>query len=97
MSTTSKGHRAEMRPSSAPGLGALVRCPECHSAELEVVLDDCDVNFYCAACSRCWHLELNRVVRIDPATCYGCAHKSECAPRFAADHSTGVAASPVGV
>ncbi|MCZ7536810.1 MAG: hypothetical protein M5T61_13525 [Acidimicrobiia bacterium] len=84
------------RPVSAPRLGTLVRCPECHSTELEVVLDGCNVNFYCASCIRCWHIELNRVVRIDPATCYGCAHVNECSARFASDHRAEIESSPVG-
>jgi len=64
----------------------LSRCPECHSVDLEAVIDGAGVNFFCRACARCWHLELNRVIRVDPATCAGCGHAGECTERFAADH-----------
>lgn len=69
-------------------LTTLSRCPECHYADLEVILDGTGVNFYCPACSRCWHLELNRVIRVDPATCSGCTHAPDCTKRFAADHES---------
>jgi len=73
-------------------LTALPRCPVCHTPDLEVVLDGSGVNFHCTGCVRCWHLELNRVIRIDPATCSGCAHARACTDRFATDHDT----TPVG-
>lgn len=66
--------------------GGLLRCPECHSAALEPVQDGEWVNFWCTVCERCWHVELNRVIRIDPATCGGCERAPECTARYAADH-----------
>ena len=85
----------EVQHPRSAGFGGLARCPECHSADLEAVLDGTGVNFFCTGCARCWHLELNRVVRIDPATCYGGGHAPECASRFAAAHAADHAATPV--
>jgi len=69
-------------------LTTLSRCPACHAPDLEVILDGTGVNFYCTSCFRCWHLELNRVIRVDPATCSGCIHACACSERFAADHDS---------
>lgn len=67
-------------------LGSISRCPSCHSADLRAVVDGESANFSCNACHRCWHVELNWVMRVDPATCTGCDTPVECAARFAADH-----------
>lgn len=68
------------------GTTALARCPACHSRELEPVADGESVNFFCNECARCWHLELNRVVRIDPSTCARCEHLLACAQQYDTDH-----------
>ena len=34
------------------------KCSSCGSEELEAVSDGELTNFFCAACHRCWHVEL---------------------------------------
>jgi ferredoxin len=63
----------------------LPTCPTCGSTRLTTVLDFEDVQLFCEDCSRCWHVELNRVHRVDPNTCSHCAHFGKCAAVFAAD------------
>jgi hypothetical protein len=69
-------------PSSAEpaGVGALTRCPVCAGA-LAAVSDGDTTNFLCRRCGRCWHVELGRVSRVDPASCPGCPHEAECRAR----------------
>lgn len=67
-------------------IGSISRCPACGSADLRTVVDGESANFSCGSCHRCWHVELNWVMRVDPSTCAGCPTPVECAERFAADH-----------
>jgi hypothetical protein len=62
--------------------GPLDDCPACGGHELTAVVDREDVNFLCADCGRCWHVELARVHRVDPFTCGGCPHREECLARY---------------
>jgi len=68
-------------------------CPKCDSAKLVPVRDGNDVNFLCLECSRCWHVELGRVWRVDPGTCERCEHFGRCAKVFATDHQQGESAA----
>jgi hypothetical protein len=67
----------------------LPHCPACGSAQLEPVVEREleEVHFLCRDCSRCWHVELGRVTRVVPPTCYGCPQHDRCAPVYEADHS----------
>lgn len=75
------------RPSPRPSLGTLDRCPVCGGGDLDAVSDGESVNFRCRRCDRCWHVELNRVTRVDPDTCGGCPRRDGCRARFAADRA----------
>jgi hypothetical protein len=80
--------REDTSPSAHLFARPLRHCPGCGSERLEAVIDveGESVNFLCADCGRCWHVELGYVQRVDPASCGGCPHHPECAEVFAADH-----------
>lgn len=67
-------------------IGSISRCPACRSTDLRTVIDGESANFSCGDCYRCWHVELNWVIRVDPTTCAGCRTFVQCAERFMADH-----------
>jgi len=56
----------------------VLTCPECGRDVMEAVSDGEMTNFRCVGCGMCWHIELGWVNRVDPATCPGCEHRSEC-------------------
>ncbi len=59
-------------------MSRMFACPGCGSEELEAVSDGELTNFFCAACHRCWHVELGWFHRMDPSTCLGCPHAVDC-------------------
>ncbi len=65
----------------------LDRCPTCESAQLVPVADGANVNWLCVECSRCWHVELGHVWRVDPGTCDRCDNHKHCARVYAEDHA----------
>lgn len=71
------------------GGGPVGSCPTCRGTEFLTVRDWDDTNFLCTNCGRCWHVEFSQVYRVDPLTCAGCSHRSECLARFGADLSVG--------
>jgi hypothetical protein len=68
----------------------LDHCPECASRELEPVVDLHveEVHFLCAACDRCWHVELGYVRRVQPIACHGCPQSERCAASYLRDHAS---------
>jgi len=64
----------------------LIHCPSCRSERLTPVIDEDDVEFFCEACGRCWHVELGYVHRVDPSTCSRCVHYDRCSTVYAVDH-----------
>ncbi len=67
------------------GLGPLEACPTCGGSEFVAVVAEDEVNFLCEVCSRCWHVEMARVNRVDPVTCPGCPYQSRCLARLDED------------
>lgn len=69
----------------------LDRCPGCGSDQLDPVLENAtqEVRLLCRACSRCWHVELGFVRRVNPPTCFGCPERERCEAVYAADHAQG--------
>lgn len=53
-------------------------CPTCEHNVMEAVSDGEMTNFRCLSCGACWHIELGWVSRVDPSTCPGCEHRTEC-------------------
>lgn len=53
-------------------------CPACGAEELHAVVAAREVNFACAACGACWHLEFGWVHRVEPASCPGCRAQGVC-------------------
>jgi hypothetical protein len=84
MAPTKDRHRRSDHPISRP----LSQCPRCGSVRLEPVVerDDGTVHLLCRDCSRCWHVELGFVHRVDPRTCSGCPEQARCEAAYAADH-----------
>ena len=75
----------------------LIYCPECHSTDLEPVVETKvqAVHFLCRECGRCWDVALGAVHRVAPHTCSGCPERGRCLAVYAADHpdlATGPAA-----
>lgn len=64
-------------------------CPACGSDRLEPVGEhrSPEVNLYCRECSRCWHTELGRVLRITPPVCFGCHERDRCEAVYEADQA----------
>ena len=54
-------------------------CPGCEAPSLRLVNAAGTVNFACAACGRCWHVELGWVHEVDPEQCTGCRVRGFCA------------------
>jgi hypothetical protein len=62
-------------------------CPACGSTALDPVVDDGALHFLCEKCSRCWHVELGAVRRVDQETCARiAAHDLHSASGTATDH-----------
>ena len=57
-------------------------CPGCGAGMLYTVSDGQTTNFLCRICSRCWHVELGGVRRVEPATCPGCEWRGTCQSRW---------------
>ena len=53
-------------------------CPSCENPSLHLVSTGQTVNFACAACGRCWHVELGWVHEVDPAQCPSCRTRGSC-------------------
>ena len=68
----------------------LARCPACGSQRLDPVVERerQTVHLLCRDCSRCWHVELGFVHRIDPKTCVGCPEHARCEAAYTSDHET---------
>lgn len=62
-------------------------CPECHAPGLQPINVGGRVNFLCAWCERCWHVELGRMSRVSPATCGLCANAPACEEQWRRDHA----------
>jgi hypothetical protein len=64
----------------------LQACPTCGSQRLVAVRDGNETNFVCEDCTRCWHVELGYVHRVDPHTCSRCRYAERCLAVYEADH-----------
>lgn len=67
----------------------LDNCPGCGSWQLQPVVDiDAEgVHFLCGSCSRCWHVELGYVRRVNPGDCDGCPQSALCSAVYVRDHT----------
>jgi hypothetical protein len=67
----------------------LNQCPNCGSVRLDPVVDRTreTVHLLCRDCSRCWHVELGFVRRVDPNECFGSPERSRCEAVYASDRS----------
>jgi hypothetical protein len=87
--------RHALQASAADGDGGplsgsqLAACPACGADEFETVVEQgsADVNSFCRACGRCWHVELGFVHRITPPICFGCPERDRCEAVYAADQA----------
>jgi hypothetical protein len=66
----------------------LSHCPGCGSVRLDPVVERGGetVHLLCRDCSRCWHVELGFVHRMDPTACFGCPERTRCEAAYEADH-----------
>lgn len=67
----------------------LATCPACGADQFEPVVENgtSEVNLFCVACGRCWHVELGFVHRITPPICFGCRVRDRCEAVYAADQT----------
>ncbi|HET6877752.1 MAG TPA: hypothetical protein VFH38_09510 [Jatrophihabitans sp.] len=59
-------------------------CPECGTPGLLATDAAGRANFFCAACERCWHLEMGWLSLVDPRDCARCRRQDQCLARRAA-------------
>ena len=57
---------------------ATLHCPSCGGLDPEAVSDGFRTNFLCHYCGRCTHFGRADLWTLDPHTCHGCPHRSEC-------------------
>lgn len=74
--------RAVPMPTAGESQPILDRCLGCAGEHLYRVFDGERTNFLCGSCSRCWHVGMGWVHRVDPHTCPGCEWHSTCLSRW---------------
>ncbi len=69
-----------MKDTSAQLARLVGPCPQCGNGRLMAVSDGELTNMLCTECGACWHPEMERVHRVDPQICPGCAARAACQP-----------------
>lgn len=72
-------------------------CPVCQNGRLTPTFDGTQTNMLCERCGACWSTCADRVCRVDPELCPGCALRARCSEarlRYAEAATGEVAADP---